>query len=64
MTNGYVLMDILVSDVFAIFAKMMEFGKNSVSNIYVCRITKCYFERLGKVVISHNLVLFEVMNEK
>ena len=29
-----------------------------------CRITKCLFIRLGKVVMIHNLLVFEVMYEK
>ena len=31
---------------------------------YGCRITKCLFKRLGKVVLGHNLLVFEVMHEK
>ena len=30
---------------------------------YGCRIPKYFFKRLGKVVMSHNLLVFEVMNK-
>ena len=64
MSNGYVLMEILVSEVLAIFAKKDGFLLRKFKCTFGCRIKKCIFKILGKVVMSHNLLVLEVMNEK
>ena len=64
MTNGYVFMDILVSDVFNVFAKIMEFWQESSNIPMAVQPQNIYFLRLGKVVMRHKLIVFEVMNEK
>ena len=68
--NGLISMDILVSEVSAIFAKMMDFYQNyeilmkKLTAAYGCRITKNLLKWLSKVAMSHLLLDFEVMNEK
>ena len=68
--NGFISMDILVSEVSAIFAKIMDFCQNDeilmrkLKAAYCCRITKNLLKWLSKVAMSHILLVFEVMNEK
>ena len=68
--NGLISMDILVSEVSAIFAKMMDFCQNyeilmiKLTAAYGCRIIKNLLKWLSKVAMSHILLVFDNMNKK